>query len=199
MVAFFCLRLACGLIAALLLLSPAQVNPRFFRVHFFTGLGLTAVALVFLRDETGPTLWLALGGALGLTFLGSVVWHLEGAPGGRALIFLSVPVLASALLIVGQAGNAGREALWLYADDLASAALLGTAATAMLIGHSYLIAPAMSLTPLLRMLAALGVTTLLRMGLAGAGLWLWTRTPANASVPTETLLWLPVRWGLGFV
>src|SRR5438132_1583564 len=41
--------------------------------------------------------------------------------------------------------------------DLTSAALLGTAVTAMLLGHSYLIAPGMSLTPLMRLLTALFV------------------------------------------
>ena len=50
MLAIFCLRLALGLIAALLLLSPAQVNPRFFRTHFLTTLGLTAVATAFFVD-----------------------------------------------------------------------------------------------------------------------------------------------------
>ena len=70
----------------------------------------------------------------------------------------------------------------------------------MLMGHSYLIAPAMSLTPLLRLLAALAsVRCSLRMAVAWRGLWLWTAEPGAGTLETETLLWLPVRWGLGFV
>ena len=38
--------------------------------------------------------------------------------------------------------------------------------TAMLMGHSYLIAPAMSLAPLLRLLVALVAALLLRMAVA---------------------------------
>ena len=44
MLAAFCLRLALGLLAGLLLLSPKQLHPRFFRTHFLTALGLMAVA-----------------------------------------------------------------------------------------------------------------------------------------------------------
>jgi hypothetical protein len=37
------------------------------------------------------------------------------------------------------------------------------------------------------------------MALAGAALWSWPGGPASASLETETLLWLPVRWLIGFV
>src|SRR3954454_13823479 len=79
-------------------------------------------------------------------------------------------------------------------------------------GHSYMIAAAMSLTPLLRLLAAgvestlllrllaaVGASMLLRMALSVAGLWCWTGTPAPGNVETETVLLLVVRWALGFV
>ena len=52
MLAIFCLRLACGLLSALLLLSPALVNPRFYRTHFLTVLGLTTTAALFLREAS---------------------------------------------------------------------------------------------------------------------------------------------------
>lgn len=197
MLAVFCLRLALGMLACLFLLPAAQVNPRFFRTHFLTALGLTAVAAVFLGETAGLWLWLALGASAALAFAGSVVWHVEGAPGGRALNILTVLTLAAALY---QASEATRQQQtgWLLADDATSAALLGAAMTAMLIGHSYLMAPAMSLTPLLRMLAALAVCTLLRMGVAGGALWSWTSGPAGGSLEAEAL-WLPVRWVIGFL
>jgi hypothetical protein len=198
MLALFCLRLACGLLACLLLLSPERVNPRYFRTHFLTALGLTVVAAVALRDSADLGLWLALGAVLGLTFLGSVVWLLEGAPGGRALVYLAVPALTAALVLAGQQ-RGGAAPGWLLADDLTSAALLGSATSAMLMGHMYLIAPGMSLTPLMTLLGALAASTLVRMAVAGLALWSWTGGPASASLETEAMLWLPVRWGVGLV
>lgn len=198
MLALFCLRLACGMLACLGLLSPAQVNPRFFRTHFLTALGLTVLAAVGLGHTADLWLWLALAAGMVLCFLGSIVWVLDGAPGGRALIYLAVSALTAALILAGQE-RGGATPGWLLADDLTSAALLGSATTAMLIGHSYMIAPAMSLTPLMRLLGALAVSTLLRMGLAGTAVWFWTGDTASASLETETMLWLPVRWLIGFV
>jgi hypothetical protein len=64
----------------------------------------------------------------------------------------------------------------------------------MLMGHSYLTAPAMSMTPLLRLLVALFVATLVRMLFAGYELWHW----ASPSWTSDIWLWLPLRWGVGF-
>ena len=65
MLAVFCLRLACGMTACLLLLPPALVNPRFYRTHFLTALGLACVALLSVRDSAGwPLLGLLAGGAV---------------------------------------------------------------------------------------------------------------------------------------
>jgi hypothetical protein len=197
LLATFALRLACGLIASLVLLSGAQVNPRFYRTHFLTALGLTAVAMMFLGDRNDPWLWWALGGSLAGALLGSMAWMLEGAPGGQTLVVLTATGLALALGLTDAVPQERTDLGWLLADDYSSAALLGTATTAMLIGHSYLIAPAMSLTPLLRLLGALFVCTLLRMALAGVGLWYWTADPSLVNL--ETALWLVPRWGLGFV
>src|SRR5207249_4100498 len=80
-----------------------------------------------------------------------------------------------------------------------SALLLGSATTAMLMGHSYLIAPAMSLTPLLHLLTALAASAVLRIGVAIAGLWLWTGASAGTTLDSEMILWLTVRWGVGFL
>jgi hypothetical protein len=196
--AVFCLRLAAGLAAALLLLPTASLNPRFLRAHLLTALGLTVVAGIFLRDEADLLLWLALAGAGLLAFVGSVCWHVEGAPGGRVLILLTALASTAALLLASRAVWPDRDGLALLADDLTSAALLGSATTAMLVGHSYLMAPSMSIAPLYRMLVALGVATLLRVGVALVGLWLW-KAEAPSALETETALWLAVRWGVGFL
>src|SRR5208337_1411242 len=186
MLATFCLRLSFGLAGALLLLSTAQVAPRFYRTQFLTILGLiTAAAIMGSNLDTAVTVILVA--ALFLAFLGSVSWSLEGAPGGRALVVLTMLALAAARVFWVMEWPRGApdanavfvcaqplplEVFWVLADDLTAAALLGTATSAMLMGHSYLVAPAMSITPLMRLLAALFLATLLRMAMAGAAL-LW--------------------------
>jgi hypothetical protein len=131
-------------------------------------------------------------------FVGSIVWSLDGAPGGPLMIGLTTGSLLSDLALVGRLAN--LELAWfpLLANEFTSAALLGTAFTAMLVGHSYLLAPTMSLQPLLRLLAGLLGAVLLRMVFAGWGLWSWTEHHSLATL-TEVTMWLPVRWGLGFV
>lgn len=199
MVAIFCLRLAAGLMAALALLSPARVNPRFYRAQFWIVLGVTVAAAVFARDFAGVGLWTVLGLSMGLAFVGSVVWALDGAPAGRILVVLTGLILSVSLGVAewsrDDVGDLGRR----LAGDAASAALLGTAMTAMLLGHFYLIAPGMSLTPLVHLLAALAGAIVLRMAVAAAGLWYWTAEHSLTNLNDVTVLWLPLRWGLGFV
>jgi hypothetical protein len=205
MVTVFCLRLSVGLMASLLILPVSQIAPRFFRVHFLTALGLSGLAMVLsdLDSERAgvPFMWTTVA-AMALLFIGSVVWHLEGAPLGRLVAILSTASIAFALAFLRMGAitkDSDRFAhILLFADDLTSAAVLGLAMTAMLIGHSYLISPTMSLTPLLRMLAALGISLFIRMAMAGVGLWMWTEQTASPLSETETVLWLGVRWVLGF-
>ena len=204
----FCLRLACGLIAALVLFSPSLVNPRFYRVHFLTALGLTAVAAFFGREQVGGWLWGALA-VLVLAFVGSLAWSVEGAPGGKVLIGLTSLALATTLVLASQAFYPnGTIALDLpsttnlagmIVDDLSAAAVLGTAMTAMLMGHSYLIAPSMSLVPLRRLLAGLFGALLVRSALAASGLVSWTEGHSLINLENETVLWLPLRWGVGLL
>jgi hypothetical protein len=216
MLAVFCLRLASGLILALLVLPADALNPRFYRVQFLTALGLTAVPAVFPGEAGGWLLWSALGLSFVLSFLGSVAWSLEGAPGGRVLIILTGLTLVLALFAV-QHGPEQTEANGVPAsehspserggkmavsaaltssiDDLTSAALLGTATTAMLLGHSYLVMPTMSIVPLLRILGALFAALIARA--AVAGVWLWMASAGK--LDGDTLIWLGLRWVLGFI
>jgi hypothetical protein len=193
----FCLRLACGLLASLLLI-PASVHPRFFRTQFLIALALTTGTAAVLWRESGVWLWLSLGGAIAFAFLGSLAWSLDGAPGGRTLIVLDLIAVAAALGVTAAGDRDAAGPAWLQiGDQVTSAALLGTATTAMLVGHSYLLAPTMAVTPLLRMLGALFATLLLRMVMAGV--WSWTTGTGSSNLESDTIIWLLLRWGLGLV
>jgi hypothetical protein len=199
MLAVFALRLAAGMVGCLSFLPPSIINPRFFRTHFLTALALAGVALMTVRDTAGFWLLTLLGAAMALSFVASMVWGLEGAPGGRAFIVLTTLTLASALIQL-EATSSDRPALaGLLLGDLTSSALLGSALTAMLLGHSYLIAPTMSLSPLMRLLAVLAIAVVARLGVDAYALTCWTATHSLVTLKNDALLWLPLRWLLGFV
>lgn len=194
MLATFCVRLALGVMASLFLLSPKQLHPRFFRTHCLMALGLLAVA-TFSAWQEAP-LWqrTALATAAGLALLAALSWTLDPAPAGWWLVVLTA---GSAAFILWRPDD--PRAGLLFAADLSSAALLGASLTAMLIGHSYLISPGMALTPLMRVLAALFVTILLRAIVCGAGLWCWIVEVGSITLSDEVVLWLPVRWLAGII
>lgn len=199
MLALFCLRLALGMMACLLVLSPSEVNPRFYRTHALTALGLACVALLTLRNDGD---WLLLGvltGSMVLAFVVSFVWSLEGAPGGVSLVGLSVAALLGGLVLLERKVLAPNPQGTALLGDFASAGLLGAAVSAMLMGHMYLIAPSMSLSPLMRLLALTLGAILLRLAVDGFVLWQWTSQHSFSTLGNDKLLWLPVRWLVGFL
>jgi hypothetical protein len=189
------------MIASLQLFSSTEVNPRFYRTHYLVALGLLSLAATGAGLETRAGFWWLLAGAVLLACLGSVVWSVEGNPASR---IIGIATALWLIVIVEVRAGASIKELpptfftGVFFGELASAALLGTAVTAMLLGHSYLIAPGMSLAPLMRLLAALFWATGFRIVLAGCGLWSWTAHHSLVNWEDETVLWLPVRWGLGF-
>lgn len=197
--AVFALRLAAGMIGCLLLLPSTVINPRFFRTHFLTALALAGLALVCVRDSAEGALLIWLGSALVLAFVGSMVWGLERAPGGRTFIVLTTLALAGSLAWLEMATTDHPSLLPLLLGDATSAMLLGSALTAMLLGHSYLIAPTMSLTPLMRLLAVLALAVLARLSVDGYALGCWITTHPSVHLSTDAMLWLPLRWLLGFL
>ncbi len=217
MVAVFCLRLAAGMLGCLLLLTPdvgptvpaaraTRVGFRFYRTHFLTALGLACAAAVFLYETAPAGLLALLIAGMVLALAGSVAWALEGAPGGRVLIVLTAGTLAAALVwqealasgVDGASGSLDFPLAARLAGDLTSAALLGSALTAMLLGHSYLISPSLSIRPLMRLLAALALAVVARAAADGCALVRWTADHSLGSLNTEETLWLPVRWLVGF-
>lgn len=199
MLAVFCLRLAAGMIACLLLLPTAHVNPRFFRTHCLTALGLACVALLMVRGLADWPLFVCLGLAMFLAFAGSFVWSLEGAPLGRGLIILLASTLITGLVLLERQAAGPLSMATVLPGAITSAAVLGTSLTAMLMGHMYLIAPSMSLSPLMRLLGAAALAVLARAGVDGWSLAQWTNAHSFSSLGNDTLLWLPVRWLVGFM
>jgi hypothetical protein len=198
-VATFCLRLAAGLILMLPILPSAHVPPRFYRVHFLTALGLSALAGIFIYENATVEFWLIYAAASLGCLTGSIVWHLDEAPGGRLTAYLAPMALAACLIYGGMLQRGKTDAPMRIADDVLSALVVGSATTAMLIGHSYLISPSMSIAPLMRLLSALGISVILRIALASFGLWGWTSSHDTSNLETELMLWLPVRWVLGLI
>ena len=199
MVATFCLRLAAGLILMLPIFSPTHIPPRFYRVHFLTALGLLAVVAIFMYDAATLGFWLVFDAAALVCLIGSIVWHLHDAPGGKLTVYLAPIALLGCLIYGGMLLRGPADSPLRCADDVLSALVVGSATTAMLMGHSYLISPAMSISPLMRLLAALGVSVILRIALACFGLWGWTSIHGTSNLETELMLWLPVRWILGLI
>src|SRR5262245_34716320 len=213
MLPVFCLRLAAGMLACLFLLAPGSaagpkplVNPRYFRTHLLTALGLATVALLFVRDTAPWPVLLAVGAGATLAFLGSVAWSLEGAPAGRALLALTAVCLGAGLVLLestsAPAGGEESAAValpLLLVGDATAAALLGAALSAMLLGHLYLISPTMSLAPLFRLLGALAVALGLRVAADGYALGCWTARHPLGTLTGDVALWLPLRWALGLL
>jgi hypothetical protein len=199
MLADFAVRLAGGL-AALLWLTPWRlVPPPFFRTHCQVILGLLVLAALDVsRAGSGGTTLGVIIGAAALGYLGAVAWGL-GLP--RVALPLTALIVAScAGVLVAASRSAGPPtAVALYTSArLASAFLMGSTLTAMLLGHHYLTAPAMSIEPLKRFVRCMAWGLSIRGVLAAVGLGIWVAGAAHAaSGPAVSPLFLGIRWGMG--
>lgn len=198
MLADFAVRLACGL-AVLLLLTPwRQVPPAFFRTHCLVILGLLVLASLDASrvGVRGPVLWATVASAV-LAYLAAVSWGLGLPTLGMPLSGLIALACGGVLVAASQAQAPGLWAL-AAAGRLASAFLMGATLTAMLLGHHYLTAPAMSIVPLERFVRCLGAGLAARLALAAAGLAVLAGgVGVTAGSPTVSPLFLAVRWGMG--
>jgi hypothetical protein len=198
----FCLRLAMGMLVALLFLSPEQINPRFHRIQSVIVLGLATVAVVLSWSRAESQYFLGVGVAIGACILGSVFWTVHaGLAASGSVILGSLGLLTALTALHGTGESAGESSILslvaMAANDCASAAVLGLATTAMLVGHWYLIAPTMAIDPLLRLILALAGATGLRIltALADVG----SIFIGGTSLDALGWLWLLLRWGIGFV
>jgi hypothetical protein len=201
LLADFCTRLACGLACMLLCTSPRAVSAAFFRLIMLIVLALAVGAMLFSPGGLiGPAPWLITAAAL--AFGGSVVWTLGRSGAGRWVNLLLLASLAGALawMSAGQTGAAGT--ILELATRAASALLLGAMTAAMLLGHSYLVWPAMSVDPLKRLVSLAGAAVGVRALVAGAGVVLGLLAGSEPLAGTSDSLWwtlFAARWLVGLV
>lgn len=200
MISEFCIRLAFGLLFCLVILLPFDLHPRFRRSQFLTALGFLVLCWAFLLLQ-GTMPWndflpyLFLGTTV-LCALGSMTWLFEKAPGGN--FFIIVGTLLTGFLVYYLSAHNGQAGLQIQLGALVSGLLLGSALSAMLLGHAYLIAPAMSIQPLKLLSGTLLLAFLLRMSIALWSLWILSQSGHLLS-NTETTIWISARWIVGFI
>ena len=204
LLAEFCVRLAAGLACMMICTSGRSVGVQFFRTLMLVVLGL-AVFGILIGPGLGHISGLVLLGSAVLAFIGSVVWTLGRLVGGQAVSALLFACTAIALLAPLRPSDSRNAAdcVLLTSEAATSALVLGSMTAAMLLGHSYLIAPAMSIEPLKRLvlwiggsLAARAAVAMLELALVGRG------GAAGASIVTSSGLWwtlLVARWLIGLV
>jgi hypothetical protein len=200
MLADFATRLACGLAGVLLLTPWRVVPPVYFRTQCQVMLGLLALAALDLGRGSagGLAVGLAVASAA-LAFVGSAAWGL-GLPRVGIPATAAVASATAALLVL--AGRWDSAGLWALdaGGRLASALVLGSTLAAMLLGHHYLTAPAMSIEPLRRLVRVMALALGLRAALGAVGLAIWLGGGAHSrSGGGSPAFFLAMRWGMGLV
>jgi hypothetical protein len=191
-------QLGCGLLLVSLMLHRSEVGVRLLQL-----LGaIAALALLpwgFTDLVPGTAGNLLLAGAVA-----TLAWFvaLPRAPGGLTLLLrVASTALASAGLVemslaFERPGISPATQGWLLgADAITSALLLGATMGAMLLGHWYLVTAGMSVGPLLRLTAVMGLACLSKVGTTTAALLLYGWPPA----PHGWMMLLFVPPGLFYV
>jgi hypothetical protein len=203
LLADFAVRLAFGLAVSLVFTSWRAVPLGFFRTQAHVVLGVLVLAALDQARTGGPAwvLWILIAGAV-MAYLSAVTWGL-GLPRFGSLTSILVMLLCAGWLlsVVSQGELLPHRALS-AAIRLSSGFLLGSTLAAMLLGHHYLTAPAMSIDPLKRLVGLMALALVTRAGLAGIGMWgsHAARFDVIASSPnSQAGMFLAARWGMGFV
>jgi hypothetical protein len=202
MLADFAIRLAFGLSVSLLMTSWRAVPLVFFRTQSQVILGLLVLAGLDQARAGGPAwpLWALVAGAI-MAYAAAVSWGLGLPRFGTGSTVLTA-LVAGAWLGAASQSLSAPLGLFNAASRLSSGFLLGSTLTAMLLGHHYLTAPAMSIEPLKRMITILACTLAARCVLAGFGMYALEPRAIGSGASaedTQTAMFLAARWGMGFV
>ena len=201
LLADFSVRLSFGLILALLLTSWREVPIRFFRIQNQVILGTLVLAALDQSRSSGPSLALGLivGGVI-LSYLLTVSWGLGLPQAGMATGAIAAAATVAWMI---DASRSAHPAMWAInaSSRIGSGALMGATLTGMLLGHYYLIAPAMTTEPLKRTLRMIMVGLVARVMLAGIALWAIQIGLFGTVLHDRHLdsTFLAMRWGMGFV
>jgi len=204
MITDFAIRLALGLSALLLTTSWRAIPLGFFRTHCLVILGLLVLGALTVTGGSGPTWTTGFLGSLAFAaYLGSAAWGI-GLPRLAYPLTLTVAIGTAAWLI--DESRATTQTLWAMnaLTRLISSFLMGSTVSAMLLGHYYLTAPAMSIEPLKWYTRCMtwGLTARVAIALVGLGFTchvlsgLDPQSPLAAFGPSPTALLL-VRWAMG--
>lgn len=177
MIPAFAIRLICGL-SAVWVVSPRKlITSGFFRIQMLITLGLSVLLILTasqweaISPSDLPAWSASMLGRLGtlasllavLSFLGSVFWTLERRRGGMVFGGLIAGISTTTVLLTAPAASLPTSPVWLsMLDHLTAAWLIGSVTGTMLLGHWYLTATGMSLTPLLQLTRVFLGCTLLR-------------------------------------
>ncbi|MBV8488478.1 MAG: hypothetical protein JO161_09380, partial [Planctomycetaceae bacterium] len=202
MLSDFAVRLAFGVAVLLLGTSWRAVPLPFFRTHCQILLGLLVLAALDQSrlEGFGWGLWILIACAV-LSYVATITWGL-GLP-QFALPATGLIMLGSAVWLA-LASRADLPAAWAFgsANRYVSGFILGAILTAMLLGHHYLAAPAMSIKPLERSVQLIGWGLALRVAVAFAGVALVSsgRLPevSTSMLGSSSPLFFLMRWGIGF-
>lgn len=214
MLSHFALRLICGIGLMLAGIPRKTIASGFFRVQMLIILGLSV--LVCLANEAyvprmtqevsaatfAPSTLLNarwfLGIVLGIeAFVGSMLWTLERRSAATNLMFVllatAVVALASSTILITPQPRVSLG--FVLFSELSSTLLLGAALTGMLLGHSYLTTPTMSIAPLSQINLYLGTGALLRGIVSGIVLMIAWGSLQSPSY----FVWLLLRWSAGII
>lgn len=183
----------------------ATISSGFFRVQMLIVLGLACLGFMAnqsfpIPGSSGQLLGIRSGLCIAIAivaYLGSVFWTLERRGGATRILFLETLLSLLALGVSSLAINPTLQAgaPWLFLNDLTGTLVLGGALTGMLLGHSYLTTPTMSIAPLSRINFYFGISAVLKGLTCAGGLWMaWNHSPSST-----TLTWLLLRVLAGIV
>lgn len=201
MLADFAVRTVFGLIGALAVTSWRAVPLRFFRIQCQIALAIAVLAALSQATSAGTSagFWLLVAAAGGC-YLATVSWGL-GLPAVATVLDVLVLVTTGAWMVL--ASRSADPAAWALtsAGRALSGLLVGATLHSMLLGHYYLIAPAMTIAPLTRSLDLIVVALAARCVVAGLGTWLFHSGPAafRAGIESGEATILAMRWGMGIV
>jgi hypothetical protein len=206
MIAQFALRLVCGISLMWLLMPRRQITSGFFRIQMLLAMALAALAALTLgrfessATSAGPLLPVGPGRILcgvlvGSAYIGSIAWTLERRTFGNVCVYAVAGLSTLILLLSSVTGDQITTPLGALTlvSELATSLLIGGATAGMLLGHWYLTAPTMSITPLGRVNLCFGLSAVLRLVISLIGLVLvWPKLTGGTPV-----LWLVLRWAAG--